>query len=90
MSNTQPKQHVGVDVWNNTPLKTLYSLGFAVAGVGIVLAIIASSIQAKAYDAPDAGAYAWLFVGFALIGVGILALIGAVVAHAVNWQTANR
>jgi uncharacterized membrane protein len=58
-------------------LRTLYILGTIAVVLGVIISLIATGVQ-------------FLFLGNSLAGFGGLALVGATVAHAINWQIINR
>jgi hypothetical protein len=54
----------------------------AIAGLAITIISVLNSAN---IDSP-ASALAWVSIGLGLLGIGVLALIGGAVAHAINWQ----
>jgi hypothetical protein len=88
MSETQSK-YLGADVVKNEPLQYMYILGGMAAGIGLLIAIIAS-FNMSSYNGVSGAALAWQAIGGLMAGAGVLALIGAGVAHAINWQIVNR
>jgi hypothetical protein len=88
MSETRSR-YLGADVVRNEPLHYMYILGGMAAGIGLLIAIIAS-FNISGYDGVSGAAVAWQAIGGLIAGAGVLALIGAGVAHAINWQIVNR
>ncbi|WP_440319622.1 hypothetical protein [Leifsonia sp.] len=82
-------------VRRNVPLQTLYiAAGVLTVGGLVVLFIgvaVASTPNYSLYSSgPSLGGIITIIVGAALSNAGILFLVGAAVAHAINWQMVNR
>lgn len=80
-------------VKNNTALQSMYGGGGFLVAVGIVVLIIGWAISASPnYDGmgPAVGGTITLVAGAFIINLGVLLLVGAGIAHAVNWQLVNR
>lgn len=78
----------------NLPLQTLYIVGAFLVVVGVIV-IVCASLGAKDFvsleDIPAlAGEFVGFVAGWGIVSFGALVLLGAAVAHAINWQLVNR
>jgi pheromone shutdown protein TraB len=87
MSETQ-SQHLDANVVQNSALHYLYILGGLALGIAAIVALIAVFTVGGGID--TTALMTWLVIAGGLANLGVLALIGGGVAHAINWQIINR
>jgi hypothetical protein len=68
-------------VAKNPTLVALYGWGISLIAGGLVIAGLSFIVLM--------GPVPWLGIGLGLFGVGVLPLVGAAVAEAINWQIAE-
>ncbi|MEP6482591.1 MAG: hypothetical protein ABJA94_11350 [Rhodoglobus sp.] len=73
-----------VDVGNNMPLASLYILGAAGLVIGNIIVAITAAVATSSAGA--SGSLFWATIGNGLANGGLLFFVGALVAHAINWQ----
>ena len=85
---------VATPVSENSPLVYLYWTGIVLAAFGVIAWISASlNVHQDSFlseSSINETAVAWVTVGTTATTVGVVALLLAMAAHAVNWQIVNR